>query len=586
MEDQVGGRRLYRWKFGDAEFDEARWQLTVRGVDIDLERRPLEVLALLLRHAGEVLTKDELLGQAWTGRVVVEAALTNAVGKLRKALGDDDQTLIVTVPRVGYRLDVPATRKVVEALPPQSVLAQGDAVPRRPNWRLTQRLARNADSEVWLAEQPKSREQRVFKFSLDGARLYALKREVTLSRLLHDALGERPDFVKLIDWDFEQAPYFVEFEYGGEGLDQWLERNGPAIGRDKRLELLARIADALAAAHDLGVIHKDLKPANVLVHQRNAEWIPRLTDFGSGRLLETGQLDALGITRLGLTQTQSITSDSRSGTPLYLAPELLAGHSPSVRSDLYALGVILYQLLVDDFRKPLAPGWEADIDDQLLREDIADFANGDPTRRPASARDLAERLRELPARRVRRDTERAVAERIAEGERRLHAMRARRPFAIAAFVLLLAGLGASLFFMQRANQAAEAESAAARQAEQARVAAEKSLRAQEQWNQFVTRDIINASSPDKHAARQITVKEALLAARTAVPARFGQEPAIEGQIHLALGRAFGALRMAKDSTTEYQRASELLSKSLGAADEKTIEAQVFLAIGLIDAGNV
>src|SRR5690606_28723635 len=71
------------WTFGEAEFDEGRWQLRVRGEPVDLERRPLEVLQYLLRHAGEAVTKDELLAAAWSGRVVVEAVLTNAIGKLR-----------------------------------------------------------------------------------------------------------------------------------------------------------------------------------------------------------------------------------------------------------------------------------------------------------------------------------------------------------------------------------------------------------------------------------------------------------------------------------------------------------------------
>ena len=183
--------KAYCWTFGNAEFDEARWQLRVAGQDVDLEHKPLEVLQYLLRHAGEAVTKDELLASVWAGRVVVEAVLTNAIGKLRRALVDEAQDVIVTLPRVGYRLAVPVSRKRVEFIPAAGQLEVDDAVPRRPNWRLEEALARTDGNEVWLARHAKTRETRVFKFSLAGKGLGGLKREVTVARLLREALGER-----------------------------------------------------------------------------------------------------------------------------------------------------------------------------------------------------------------------------------------------------------------------------------------------------------------------------------------------------------------------------------------------------------
>lgn len=72
-----------------------------------LERKPLEVLKLLLSHAGEVVTKEEMLAGVWAGRVVTDATLTKAVAKLRAALGDHDQAIIRTVHGYGYRLIAP-----------------------------------------------------------------------------------------------------------------------------------------------------------------------------------------------------------------------------------------------------------------------------------------------------------------------------------------------------------------------------------------------------------------------------------------------------------------------------------------------
>ncbi|MGQ0618497.1 MAG: winged helix-turn-helix domain-containing protein [Panacagrimonas sp.] len=97
---------LYRYRFGDAEFDEARLELRLRGLVVELEQKLLQLLADLLRHSGEVVTRAELLERVWPGRVVVEAALTNAIVKLRKGL-DDDGDMILTVRRVGYRFTAP-----------------------------------------------------------------------------------------------------------------------------------------------------------------------------------------------------------------------------------------------------------------------------------------------------------------------------------------------------------------------------------------------------------------------------------------------------------------------------------------------
>src|SRR5690606_20132028 len=78
--------RVYRWRFGAVEFDEARHELRVSGLPVEVEHKPLQVLTLLLRHVGEVVTKEELFDTVWAGRVTVDHVLATAVGKLRKAL--------------------------------------------------------------------------------------------------------------------------------------------------------------------------------------------------------------------------------------------------------------------------------------------------------------------------------------------------------------------------------------------------------------------------------------------------------------------------------------------------------------------
>src|ERR1044072_3569016 len=92
------------WRFADFEFDELARELRVKGTPAELESKPLEILLQLLLHAGEVVTKEELLESVWPDVMVVDGSLATAVSKLRKAMGDDDHPIILTVPRVGYRL--------------------------------------------------------------------------------------------------------------------------------------------------------------------------------------------------------------------------------------------------------------------------------------------------------------------------------------------------------------------------------------------------------------------------------------------------------------------------------------------------
>src|SRR5690606_27626347 len=177
--------RLYRWRFGAVEFDEARHELRVAGLPVEIEHRPLQVLALLLRHVGEVVTKEELFDQVWAGRITVDHVLATAVGKLRRALHASGEHRIATVPRLGYRLDGPVERVALgQRLGGTLTFEAGQPVPGREHFLLERPLDRTLGSEVWLARQPRSRQARVFKFSLDGERLSAIKREATLMRVL------------------------------------------------------------------------------------------------------------------------------------------------------------------------------------------------------------------------------------------------------------------------------------------------------------------------------------------------------------------------------------------------------------------
>lgn len=527
LQGPSGDVPLHRYRFGSVEFDEARLELRVGGLPVDMEPRPLQVLALLLRHAGEVVTKEEILESVWAGRVTVENVLPNAVAKLRKALGESNAALLLTQPRVGYRLTGRVERIAVgRRLASRFALRVGEAVPGREHFLLEKQLTGTAGSEVWLARHDKTQQARVYKFSADGAQLAALKREATLCRVLLEALGEREDIVGVVDWNFESAPFFLEYPYAGENLIDW--DGGTRLAQmplSERVELALQIAGALADAHGVGVLHKDLKPGNVLVGVIGEGWQMRLADFGSGRLLDPEQLAALGITALGLTQTQA--QNSSSGTPLYLAPELVQGRAPTVQSDVYALGVLLYQIAGADLRKPLAPGWEADIDDPLLCEDIAAATHGNPALRLASVAELIARLNRRDERRRQHEEAQTVARRAEAAERALERSRARRPLLLAVMAVLGLGLGVSLWFYQRAADTARQ--------------LEREYRIARAVDDFMAQDLIGAANPAVSGRSGVTVMDAAKSALPHIEQRFGEAPEIRAALHQAMEEALAGL---------------------------------------------
>jgi eukaryotic-like serine/threonine-protein kinase len=538
-----------RWQIGPAggiELDESTLELRRGGRPLAIEPKPLEVLMLLVRQPGAVVTKDELLDQVWAGRVVSESVLTKCVAKLRDVLGDDEQAVIKTVHGFGYRLMAPVLRldPLVGTAPSAPLLQADDPVPLRPNWRLLSRYE-GTRGENWLATQIKTGEKRVFKFARDGSALTAIKREITLNRLLREALGPRPDIVRVLDWNLDEQPYFVELDYCSEGsISEWAERAGgiAVIPLETRLTIMARTAEAVAAAHSVGVLHKDIKPGNVLI-ELDAAGAPsaRLADFGSAQVVDDETLRALDITRLGLTHTLR-ADDTTSGTWAYLAPEVIAGQPPTVQSDLYALGAMLYQMVVGDLRRPLAPGWDREIDDPLLREDIAAATDIDPAKRLSDAGELARRLASLQSRHVARA---AALEAEAEAGRLREALaraRRRRRWALGLAGAASVGIAITatlLVQVQGARQEAERQAAAASAV-----------------NEFLVSDMLSAADPYTNP-RETKVTEVLARASEQATTRFANEPALEAAVRRSLGAAYVTLSESAAAAAEFERAAAL-----------------------------
>jgi class 3 adenylate cyclase/tetratricopeptide (TPR) repeat protein len=343
-------------------------------------------------------------------------------------------------------------------------------------WTLEKKIGEGGFGEVWLGHDKRLDRKHVFKFCFRADRVRSLKREVTLFRLLRERVGEHPNIVAIEHVCFDQAPFYIVMRHvEGDNLATWCERQG---GIEKvplaiRLEIVAQIADALQAAHDSGVIHRDVKPSNILVGRREIH--AYLTDFGIGQVLSEEMLSRL--TRSGFTQTAA-DYHSRSGTQLYMAPELLAGKPASIRSDIYALGVVLYQLLVGDFTRPVATDWARQIPDSLLQEDLEKCFAGDPQERFASAGALAEQLRSLEERRVASQKQQTL---LKERERAAYRRGTMRTAGLALAVIgIVSGLALYAFWQRHEARRTAKEASTQRRAaqEQAQIAETRRLAAQ------------------------------------------------------------------------------------------------------------
>lgn len=542
-------RRRRRWQFADAEFDEASWALRVKGETVALEGKPLEVLHELLLRAGEVVTKDEILDAVWPGITVVEGSLPTAISKLRKALGTRQDNIVETVPRVGYRLNCAVKIENVESpLAPRFAFKVGDSVPGRKQWKLLRAFGDTGAEDVWLARHGKTDEQRVFKFADAPDRLRALKREAALSRVVFAGLGVEAPLPALLEWNFDAPPYFLEYAYGGQDLIAWANDAGGLanISFDKRLEVATRIARAVADVHGLGVLHKDLKPANILIADSAQGLAIKLADFGSGRLLDDAVLDNFQITNPGSLDADLGKDEPRSGTLAYRAPELTGDAVPTVKSDIYALGLILYQMVVGDFSKALAPGWEDNIPDPLLREDIRLAAEGAPERRLSNAQELADRIDRMDERRQVAAQQAEHACYLAELKRHEERRAARRPWVRIAVASLAIGFVATFSFAIYAWSQRNAAVAA------------KALA--DTGYSFIAEDILASPDPAKSSADE-TVIDAIKRASRSIDQRFSKSPEVAARLHVAVARAFHGRSDFDTARAEYALADRLFAQA-------------------------
>src|SRR3984893_12042848 len=192
-------------------------------------------------------------------------------------------------------------------------------------YRIVALAGRGGMGEVYRAEDLTLSQVVAIKFlpealSEDASALARFHSEVRIARQV-----SHPNVCRMFDIGDADGLTFLTMEYvDGEDLSSLVRRVG-RLSTDKATEIARQTCAGLAAAHDRGVVHRDLKPANVMLDSAGTI---RITDFG---------LAAIAATIQG--------AEVRAGTPAYMAPEQLAGKEVTLKSDLYSLGLVLYEIL-------------------------------------------------------------------------------------------------------------------------------------------------------------------------------------------------------------------------------------------------
>lgn len=195
-------------------------------------------------------------------------------------------------------------------------------------YELQRRVARGGMAEVFLARdlqlnRPVALKVLFPEFATDPSFVERFRREAQAAANL-----SHPNIVSVFDWGEEAGTYFIVMEFvEGRSLAQMISDDGP-LRPDRAAEIAADTAGALGFAHHHGVVHRDVKPGNILI---NPSGTVKVTDFGIARAVST-----VG----NLTQTGTVM-----GTATYFSPEQARGEQVDPRSDVYSLGVVLYEML-------------------------------------------------------------------------------------------------------------------------------------------------------------------------------------------------------------------------------------------------
>jgi tetratricopeptide (TPR) repeat protein/predicted Ser/Thr protein kinase len=428
---------------------------------------------------------------------------------------------------------------------------------------------------VYEAEQDRTGQRVALKVinsgsaTADTLRRFEMEAQV-LGRLQH------PGIARVFDADTFDAgagpqPFFAMEMVEGWSLMEYAERQ--KLSRRDQLELIAKIADAIHHAHQKGIIHRDLKPGNILV---GADGQPKVVDFGVARVTDRD----LQVTALATNVGQLI------GTIPYMSPEQAAGDPGDLdtRSDVYALGVIAYELLAGrlpyELRNKLIheavrvireeePTRLSSIDHTLhgdVQTIVSKALEKEKSRRYQSASDLATDIR-----RYLNDEPIGARPQSATYQLRKLARRHRGLAVglVASFVSLATGLIVASIGWSRASIAEAREQVRAQEAVVQRDISKATVG-------FIS-GLLSQGDPSGELGADVKLRDVMMRGASIIQEQFGSHPLVEAAIRTSFGETFRGLGLYEEAEPHLVRAARLRAKLLGEENPDTLDSRHYLA---------
>ena len=342
------GRATRFIRFGSFQLDLRAGELRRNGVKLRVPDQSIQILAMLLDHPGDVVTRQELHQQLWPNGTIVEFdhSLNAAINRLRQALEDsaDEPRFIETLPRRGYRFLLPveqqlasAENAVPSAREPETGGLAGQTI---SHYRILRKLGQGAMGVVYQAEDVRLGRSVAIKFlpeelSDDPQVLERFQREARAASALN-----HPNICTVHEvGEHEDVPFIVMEYVTGKSLDQLIGSGGLPV--NQVLSYAVQVSDALVRAHSAGIVHRDLKPANIMVNQ---DGLVKLLDFGLAKLMEPSSNEFSRKKTLRTEENPSTERGKLVGTIAYMSPEQTLGEEVDARTDLFSFGVVLYEM--------------------------------------------------------------------------------------------------------------------------------------------------------------------------------------------------------------------------------------------------